>query len=96
MKTLLVINIRPELESDLVDYLLMLDCVGGFTSYPVRGHGETDDLTLIEQVSGHRRRLQFETLIDEEDYNRIIDGLKEQVGTDIVFWEQPVSRHGRV
>ena len=39
MKTLLVLNVRPELEEDMVDYLLGEEGVSGFTSYRVRGHG---------------------------------------------------------
>lgn len=38
MNTLLVLNITPELEEELVDYLLSREEVGGFTSYPVHGH----------------------------------------------------------
>ena len=40
MNVLLVLNITPELEEELVDYLLSCEKVGGFTSYPVHGHGE--------------------------------------------------------
>ena len=39
MKTMLVLNIRPELEEDLVDFLLAREGVAGFTSYHGRGHG---------------------------------------------------------
>ena len=37
--TLLVLNIPPELEEDLVDYLLSRPSVTGFTSFRVYGHG---------------------------------------------------------
>ena len=97
MKTLLVLNIRPELEEDLVDYLLVLDCIAGFTSYHARGHGlVNEELSLAEQVSGRRKRLQFEILMDDVDVNTLIDGLADEVGRDIVYWQQVVSNTGRV
>ncbi|MBT8147399.1 MAG: DUF3240 family protein [Gammaproteobacteria bacterium] len=97
MKTLLVLNIRPELEEDLVDYLLAREGVAGFTSYHARGHGlVNEELSLAEQVSGRRKRLQFEILMDEADVNLLIDGLADEVGRDIVFWQQVVSNAGRV
>ena len=37
MDTLLVLNVNKELEDDLVDYLLELDCISGFTSMPLSG-----------------------------------------------------------
>lgn len=97
MKTLLVLNIRPELEEDLVDYLLAQNGVAGFTSYHARGHGlVNEEMSLAEQVSGRRNRLQFEILMDEVDVQALIDGLAVQVGRDIIFWQQMVSNAGRV
>lgn len=97
MKTLLVLNLRPELEEDLVDYLLAREGVAGFTSYHARGHGlVNEELSLAEQVSGRRKRLQFEILMDEADVNLLIDGLADEVGRDIVYWQQVVSNSGRV
>ena len=97
MKTLLVLNIRPELEEDLVDYLLAREGVAGFTSYHARGHGiVNEEMSLAEQVSGRRNRLQFEILMDEADVQSLVDGLAEEVGRDIVFWQQMVSNAGRV
>ena len=96
MKTLLVLNLPPELEEDMVDYLLSLDGVGGFTSYVTRGHGEGAALSVAEQVSGRRQRLQFELLVDEEAVEGIVSGLVLQVGQGIVYWEHPVRRYGRI
>ena len=97
MKTLLVLNIRPELEEDLVDYLLARDGVAGFTSYHARGHGEVnEEMSLAEQVSGRRQRLQFEILMDDVDVQKLVDGLADEVGRDIVYWQQMVSNNGRV
>jgi len=97
MKTMLVLNIRPELEEDLVDYLLAYDGVAGFTSYHARGHGQVnEEMSLAEQVSGRRQRLQFEILMEDADIKTLIDGLAVEVGRDIVYWQQMVSNAGRV
>jgi len=94
MQTLLVLNTKPDLEEDLVDYLLSQPCVGGFTSYPVRGHGHHTNLSVAEQVSGRRKRLQVEMLIDESEIQCVLDGLAENVGRDITWWVQGVSASG--
>lgn len=96
MNTLLVLNIRPELEEDMVDYLLAQEGVRGFTSYQVRGHGVHEDLSLAEQVSGRRRRLQFELVIEESKVAGILANLKSSVGRDIVYWQHSISNVGRI
>ncbi len=96
MNTLLVLNVNKELEDDLVDYLLELDCVGGFTSMPVRGHGTRGLLSLAEQVSGRQQRLVMEILLDASAVDTVLDGLAANVGRDIVWWQQPVARSGRI
>jgi hypothetical protein len=95
MNILLVFNLPPALEEDLVDYLLSLDAVGGFTSYAVQGHGEHQHLSIAEQVSGRRKRMQFEMLIEQADYEQIISQLQEKVGKDILYWQMPVANIGR-
>jgi hypothetical protein len=96
MKTLLVLNLPPELEEDMVDYLLAQDGVGGFTSYPARGHGDNVNMSLAEQVSGRRRRLQFEVIMEESAVADLLTGLETKVGRDILYWQQVISNIGRV
>lgn len=93
-KTLLILNTRPDLEEDLVDYLLTLPCIDGFTSYPVRGHGHHHNLSVAEQVSGRRKRLQVEVLLQEGEVATVLAGLAEHVGRDISWWRHPVSASG--
>jgi hypothetical protein len=95
MHILLVLNLPPALEEDLVDYLLSLDCVGGFTSYAVQGHGEHENLSIAEQVSGRRKRVQFEMLIEQAHYEQIIGQLTAKVGKDILYWQMPIANIGR-
>jgi len=95
MSTMLVINLPPALEEDLIDYLLGLDAVAGFTSYEAMGHGEHSNLSIAEQVSGRRKRLQFELLLEDETvFDSIVAGLESNVGADIKYWEQPVRNIG--
>lgn len=94
--TMLVLNIPPEVEEDLVDYLLTLEAVGGFTSFRVHGHGEHAALSLAEQVTGRRARLRYEIVLDAARVPEVLGGLATSVGRDIIHWEQPVSNFGRI
>ena len=96
MDILLVLNINPQLEEDLVDYLLGFEGVQGFTSMPVRGHGGGDGLSLAAQVSGRRKRIRIELLLNPAVSEQLIQGLEAAVGGDIVWWELPMIRCGRV
>ncbi len=94
MQNLLILNTRPELEEDLVDYLLSLSCVSGFTSYPVRGHGHHQNLSVAEQVSGRRKRMQVEIMLEEDAVPTVLSGLVDNVGRDINWWRMPVMDSG--
>ncbi|MBN4075300.1 MAG: hypothetical protein COA71_03935 [SAR86 cluster bacterium] len=96
MQTMLVLNISPGVEEDLVDYLLEQAFISGFTSYPVRGHGAFSDMSLAEQVTGRRKRVQLEMLLEQEEVGEVLSGLKRNVSSDIVYWEQAISNHGRI
>lgn len=93
--TLLVMNVNPALAEEMVDYLLVQDGVTGFTSYQVYGHGKNRGLSVTEQVTGRQSRLQYEVLMDVADVAAVLDGLAENVGPDILYWQQPVSGVGR-
>lgn len=96
MIKMLVLNIPPELEEDLIDYLLSLASISGFTSYEARGHGSDVTLSISEQVSGRRKRLQFEVLIEDEEIQSLLDGLSGEVGKDIAYWEQLIDNLGHI
>lgn len=95
MRTLLMMNIPPALEEDMVDYLLALDEVDGFTSFAVNGHGEGKYANVSEQVSGRRRRMHFEVLVEPGAVETVIAGLASQVGKGINYWYVPVSGYGQ-
>jgi hypothetical protein len=91
MQTMLVMNINPELEEDMVDYLLGQEFINGFTSYQVNGHGAFSNMSLAE-----RKRVQLEVLLEQAAINTILEGLKSNVGVDIVYWEQAITNHGKI
>lgn len=96
MQIMLVMNINPELEEDMVDYLLGQEFINGFTSYQVNGHGAFSNMSMAEQVSGRRKRVQIEVLLEQAIVNTILEELKSEVGIDIVYWEQAIANHGRI
>ncbi len=96
MNQLLVLNTPPELEDDMVDYLLTVTPTGGFTSYPVHGHGEQRRLSIAEQVAGRRKRVQFELILAEEGVTDLLAGIGTQVGNDIFYWRQSIASSGRI
>ena len=53
-------------------------------------------MSLAEQVSGRRRRLQFEVILEEAAVADLIVGLAEGVGRDILYWQQEISNLGKV
>lgn len=94
--TLLVLNTAPELEEDLIDYLLGFVQIEGFTSYPVHGHGEHRNFNAIEQVTGRRKRSQYEIFLKKSMVPELLEGLASAVGKDIVYWEQTIHNFGHV
>lgn len=91
MKTMLVLNASPALEEDLVDYLLEHPGIEGFTSFAGYGHGSNSDMSVTEQVTGRRKRVQFQIIMDAGDVEQVTSGLGNRIGRDIVFWQVPVS-----
>jgi hypothetical protein len=52
-------------------------------------------LTVAEQVSGRRHRLQFEVIMEASQVDTVTSGLAAEVGKDITYWQQPISNLGR-
>jgi hypothetical protein len=50
----------------------------------------------MEQVSGRRRRTQYEIFLNPEAIPMILAGLAEAVGRDIVYWQLTARNFGRV
>jgi hypothetical protein len=88
--TMLVLNTPPALEEDVVDYLLTHPAIEGFTSFTAYGHGAHGAMTVTEQVTGRRKRVQFEILINEDDVPSVTQNLNKRFGDDIRYWQLPV------
>jgi len=57
---LLILMAPVSLEETLVDLLLQKDQISGFTTTNVNGHGRQHaELSLVEQVAGRQKRVQF-------------------------------------
>lgn len=57
---LLILMAPVSLEEVLVDLLLQQEAITGFTSSSVNGHGKQHAaLSMVEQVAGRQRRVQF-------------------------------------
>ncbi len=95
MKTMLILNASPALEEDLVDYLLEHPDIEGFTTFAAHGHGSTSNLSVTEQVTGRRKRIQFQILMNSNVVDALTGELGSRIGRDIVYWQVPVSGLGR-
>jgi hypothetical protein len=72
-KCLLTIYVPPTLEEVIEDWLLENAVISGFSTMTGFGHGSRPSgMTLLEQVAGRQRRVQF--LIETE----------QQVATDLL------------
>lgn len=92
----LVLVVAPELEEDLVDLLLGLPAVDGFTASTVAGNGKQQNMSLAEQVSGRRKRLRFELVLDEQVLAAVLDELRQRVAGDTVYWVEPLLDFGKL
>ncbi len=95
---LLVIYAPPALEETLVDWLLENETVSGFSTAEAYGHGQRQSgMTLLEQVTGRQRRVQFTIETGRETAGLLVAGLKERfAGTGLHYQVLPVLEAGRV
>ena len=92
----LVLIIAPGLEEDLVDLLLELPAVDGFTSFVVQGNGKQQNMSLAEQVAGRRKRLRFELVLEAAKVDGLLLELRERLGGDSVFWVESLGSFGKL
>jgi hypothetical protein len=95
---LLVLIVPPALEEPLVDWLLDHPNLGGFSTTPIHGHGSGKaGLSAIEQVTGRRRRIQFQLHVTWEQAQTILDGLQGDLPeADVHYWLLPLIDSGRL
>jgi hypothetical protein len=88
----------PALEETLVDWLLENERIHGFSSTEAYGHGENQaGMSLLEQVTGRQRRVQFLVQTDRETAEDLIRQMHERfAGAGMYYMLTPAIASGRV
>lgn len=97
-EALIVLNVPPNLEETVVDWLLARDGGIGFTSFPVFGHSTSHaGLSAAEQVSGRQRRQQFQIQLGQDAVDAFLDDAGRALGeAGVHFWVLPLLSGGRL
>jgi hypothetical protein len=95
---LLLLYAPITLEESIVDWLLENDAVEGFSSTEVFGHGiRQAGMSLLEQVTGRQRRIQFQIQANRVLAERMVEELGEKFkGTGLYYILLPVIRANRL
>ena len=95
---LLTIFGPPALEETLVDWLLEEERIHGFSTAESFGRGERQSgMTLLEQVTGRQRRIQFLVQTDAETAACLVQYMRENyAGTGLYYMLTPVIESGRI
>lgn len=97
MQGLLILIAPPNLEEMLVDVLLQKTEISGFTTSNVSGHGSSHgdgavQLSLVEQVTGRQRRVQFMMHAPLADLQALVVDFKARFNkTDIHYILMPIA-----
>ena len=92
-QALLILIVPIKLEELIVDKLLTQAGISGFTTSTVSGHGsfQNAQLSLLEQVAGRQRRVQFMLHAELSALQLLLDDLKIQFpNTGLHYMLQPV------
>jgi len=97
-EALVTLNVPPDLEEPIVDWLLAREDGTGFTSFPVYGHSTSHaGLSPTEQVTGRQRRQQFQIQIRADNVNEFIDNVRQSFGAaGIHYWVLPLTLGGHL
>lgn len=95
---ILILLTSPQLEEDIVDWLLEQDEITGFTSNPVYGQSrEQKKLSIVEQVIGRHRSVMFHIQLDMKFLDQILLKMQQEfAGTNLEYWVLPVIKTGRL
>ena len=94
---LLVLIVADELQDDIVDSLILLEDISGFTLSTIEGYSrEHSQFNLRELVEGHRKMSRFEILHGSEQETEILAALAAACGdTQARYWITP-TRSGHL
>ena len=92
------LTLAPALEERIIDWLLGRQDVETFTGYTAYAHAATgSDLSVAEQVSGRRRRVEIRVELQAPALDAWLADLAEGFrGADIRYVVTPVLRSGRL
>lgn len=96
-KCLLVIYAPPALEETLEDWLLESEAVTGFSTVDAYGHDgqRPSGMSLLEQVTGHQRRVQFNIAASREVAMSLLVHMRERFsGTGLHYMLVPLLESG--
>ena len=94
---MLTINCSPAIEDDLIDALLAIEGVTGFTVLKAQGHGPVGAMSIAEQVAGRRQRVQVQITLPATRVKNCLRQLADALPSpDIMYWITPVLGFGRL
>lgn len=95
---MVVLNVAPQVEEAVVDWLLARTSSSGFSSFPVSGHSTRhDQLSTAEQVAGRQRRVEFQVQMDAASVDGFLADAASVLGTlGVRYWVIPVWRAGHL
>lgn len=98
MAVTVTLTLAPALEERIIDWLLGRQDVDTFTGYAAYAHAATgSDLSVAEQVSGRRRRVEIRIELRAEALDHWLAELSEAFGgADVSYFVVPILRSGRL
>ncbi|GGO63483.1 DUF3240 family protein [Bowmanella pacifica] len=95
---LLSILLPLKAKEEVVDRLMSLDWLSGFTIRSIEGHSrEHANLSIREQVQGYKQLVQFDIMLQESGLSSVFEQLTGvlQPGS-MRYWVVPVRATGRI
>lgn len=93
---ILVVIVPQDIKDELVDTLMGLDFISGFSLNEMKGYSkENSHYNINEQVEGYRQFIRFEVLHKEVEEKRIIEALSKPCrAAKARYWILPVVSAG--
>jgi len=91
---LVMLTVSPQMEDEVVDWLLGDPDTTGFTTVPAFGHGGPHHLlSIAEQVAGKRARVQFQIVTSAPRAAALLTGFERAFpGANAHAWAVPLMR----
>lgn len=94
----LTVYVEQKRKEDVIDCLLPLTCISGFSISPCFGYSRDNaQLDLAEQVAGGRQLFKLDILHNDKDTNAIISALQSvNTPNPMRYVVSPVISHGHI